>query len=80
MYLIGKRYTYTNMPNSILHNLDESDYIASHLVFRQASNQQEKMIEWFAKNALTLATHDPLNVLSIGSGTGMLDKQLIPLF
>ncbi|MCP4696968.1 MAG: class I SAM-dependent methyltransferase [Gammaproteobacteria bacterium] len=68
------------MPASILHPLDESYYTASHLAFRQATNQQEKIIAWFARNAQILATHDPMSILSIGSGTGILDKKLIPLF
>lgn len=68
------------MPASMRHSLEESYYTASHIVFEQASNQQKKIIEWFAKNALTLAIHDPLRILSIGSGPGILDKKLIPLF
>ncbi len=68
------------MPASMLHTLEESYYTVSHIVFEQASNQQKKIIEWFAKNASTLAIHDRLRILSIGSGTGILDKKLIPLF
>lgn len=68
------------MSTPIVYPLEESYFTSSYLTYVQANNQWENLFKWFSKNAPTLAIHNPMRILSIGSGTGFLDKRLIPLF
>lgn len=57
--------------------LDDASYLTNHLAFRKASNQQSLMLDWFRQHEQELIKdkHD-LSVLSVGSGTGILDYPL----
>ncbi|RKZ50420.1 MAG: hypothetical protein DRR08_30300 [Candidatus Parabeggiatoa sp. nov. 2] len=72
--------THNIMSTPMLYPLEKSYFSASYSTFVQATNHWENLFEWFTKKALALAIHNPLSVLSVGSGTGILDKRLIPLF
>ncbi len=50
----------------------------SHELFEQSSNQQQLILQWLKDLILSnFASLDPLKILSVGCGSGILDNPLI---
>jgi len=58
--------------------LSHKRYDETHELFEQSSNQQQLILEWL-KDLISLrhASSDPLKILSVGCGSGILDNRLI---
>ena len=59
--------------------LSDKEYMQAHLAWRGVSEQQIKMLGWFKSYFATFqySGNKPFRVLSIGSGTGILDEKLL---
>jgi SAM-dependent methyltransferase len=58
--------------------MNETGYLDAHVVFRHASTQQARMLDWIRSSLDVLSPTDPaVSVLSVGCGSGILDGHLI---
>lgn len=69
-----------NSPISIAPSLSDREYAECFDTFRQISTEWQSMQKWLHENFLPqCAWSDPVNVLSVGSGTGDFDFELMKL-
>ena len=61
-----------------LHKLSHKRFDETHELFERSSNQQQLILEWLRDLILShYASLDPLKILSVGCGSGILDNPLI---
>ncbi len=63
----------------VARGMTPAQYIDAHEAFRRCSNQQRQICDWFERTGLLEAGRDSVvpSVLSVGSGSGDLDCELI---